>query len=974
MRSDDELIKEFASERSEGAFSMLAKRHVNLVYGAALRQTREPELARDVTQQVFLVLAKKAGDIRRGEKLIAWLHRTTYLASMKAIRSEARRRTREKTAAAMIEVNQTSTISDWDKVSPILDNAVEQLNATDRTAILMRFFDRKPLLQVGLERVSRAVDRLRDLLTKQGVKISATGLAAAMTSNLGVTAPAALVATVISKAGASLGTEGFLASLSKLSLMTKAAVAVGIVGVVAAFLSLVTSSLETGTAMIPTEAAPQIAVQAESPPVSSEIAQSQDLTASALRAAENDSDPSMGTMIRLTILDQVTGLAIPDSNVERRSHSRTGPRRYDKVVEQTDSNGVCEFLWPEHDSYMIQITTQIEGYADTRLEWRLDRGSMVPASYTLTVERATPIGGWVTDEDGNAISDATIGVLLHSPIIRKSGTLEGHDFGYITTKSDRDGRWEINRIAEEMIPETNVDVSHPDYVPSGYSPYSVNARPLELLIEKKLGFKLSKGITIEGTVVDELGNPVAGARVLGGSDGRKETLSGADGRFRLSTCSPYQKTVSVEAEGFASTTVGFESAESEVSITIRLSKGRDFTINVFDLDGQAIAGAHVMYSSASSSARLRSPEMPAVEFRGRTDRFGECVWKNAPKGPLQFDIAQAGYMRKNEVKAPESATEVTVDLKPALTIKGSVTDAQSQRPVPRFTIICGWPSYLNPSEPTWSTIDSDWLKYEGGIFEHTFEEPLVYGGRGNPGYVLTFDAEGYESFTSRTFNEDEIEVTLDIELQPKTLREITIIAPDRNPISDAEIVVAGPKAIVRLGESGFKTDEGVSLMAIKMMSDDDGKIQLARDPVHTQVAAIHAEGFARLSMEKALTDRKIDLRRWAALDGLLLSKNEPLPGQKLSIRFRGNSHENPVDFDAFNFTVTTDNEGRFSFPQLPPEDLEILAYFESPDSILGTSRGYVPIASGQFTLEPGSRLSKEFELGDLSRWAFPYSK
>src|SRR5215469_16334570 len=150
--NDWELIQSYCRNGSESAFETLVKRHVDFVYCAALRQVRDPSLAEDVTQAVFLLLARKAKNFRSGTVLVSWLFRTTRFVASRALRSEYRRQRRELEAATM---NSTTTTPEsdpqWELVSPLLDEALATLPNKDRDAVLLRFISRKPFSQVGAE-------------------------------------------------------------------------------------------------------------------------------------------------------------------------------------------------------------------------------------------------------------------------------------------------------------------------------------------------------------------------------------------------------------------------------------------------------------------------------------------------------------------------------------------------------------------------------------------------------------------------------------------------------------------------------------------------------------------------------------------------------------------------------------------------------------------------------------------------------
>ena len=241
---DDELLRRYAEEKSEDAFAELVRRHLDLVYSAALRQVNgDAHLAQDVAQMVFTELSRKAASLSHRPVLTGWLYTCAHFCAAKAVRTERRRHSREQEAQAMQELlDNHGHEPDWERVRPVLDRVMVELSEPDRDAILMRYFEKRPLGEIGerlglsedaaRKRVDRALEKLRALLVRRGLTTSAA-LAVAISANAVHAAPAGLAAVVT--AGAVAGSAaGAGATMTLLKLMTMTKLQIGIVGAVLA--------------------------------------------------------------------------------------------------------------------------------------------------------------------------------------------------------------------------------------------------------------------------------------------------------------------------------------------------------------------------------------------------------------------------------------------------------------------------------------------------------------------------------------------------------------------------------------------------------------------------------------------------------------------------------------------------------------------------------------------------------------------
>ncbi len=257
---DAALLRRYADACDEAAFAELVRRYLGLVYHAAFRQMGgEAHTADDVTQRVFTLLARKAPTLHGHTTLAGWLHTTTRFTASEVIRTERRRRAREQEAFIMdgnpIVSSALDSDSAWSDLRPVIDEALGELDAPDREAVLLRYFAGLPHAQIGARlaisenaarmRVERALEKLHARLARRGVTSTAAALGVVLANQAGAATaavPVGMAASVTSAAlagsataGVAVSAAGIFGFMSTAKIVVGLAVVVGVAGLGSAF-------------------------------------------------------------------------------------------------------------------------------------------------------------------------------------------------------------------------------------------------------------------------------------------------------------------------------------------------------------------------------------------------------------------------------------------------------------------------------------------------------------------------------------------------------------------------------------------------------------------------------------------------------------------------------------------------------------------------------------------------------------------
>jgi len=678
---DRQLLDAYARNRSEPAFAELVKLHLDWVYSVALRHVGDPHLAEDVVQSVFVLLARKARDLGSGTQVGGWLFRTTRLVAGHARRAEQRRKIREATACTM-SPDTTSPDTDailWEQLAPHLDQAVAALSEADRSAILLRFYEKMPMRNIGekmgvseeaaKKRVSRAVEKLREFLDRRGVKLSGVALAAVLADKTVQTASAALGGTVvkISMAAASASSSMLLPQLARETLSAwrwaklKLAAGLGVASLALVFVVV------TACGLLTRHAARQ-SLAANSSPAADFGALVHTQAVNHLFAQTANSKTlafrKTGTLIGSVLDDQ--GRPVPGATVWG------GFCQQPYAQDTTDQSGQFAL---EKIAAPPLVTVIADGFAADQQGFDLTN---MPGPLVFRLSPVPPLKVRLVDASGEGVAGVE---LFLQQWWGKAGTLGQ----YLPGRTDADGR--LQWISP---PKGELELS---FCKSGYR-YS---RTNKFAADGELHTIMLRPVgTITGSVTEaETGTPVASFKLTIGHAQPwvpndpvpmwdMHSQPGSDGSYKVVIEEEQVPYLRIEADGY-------ETVEAEIRSTSWVEGISDFQLKrtsvtnsirgiVLMPDGSAAAGVEVALCTANAGVMLDGIAFePGAfgnvgrsqrnDYRRKTDEQGSFSFDPKPGAHTLVAVGPAGL---GQVRCFDVSQPLEIRLQPWGRIEGNV--------------------------------------------------------------------------------------------------------------------------------------------------------------------------------------------------------------------------------------------------------------------------------------------------------------
>jgi RNA polymerase sigma factor (sigma-70 family) len=683
--SDWELIELYAKSGSEPAFAELVRRHLGWVHSVAMRQVRQPQLAEEVAQSVFVLLARKAGSLRSGTILGGWLFRTTCFVGSRALRAEQRQKNREQTASSMIAATTLPEENEaaWQRLEPHLDQVVAALSEPDRAAILLRFYEKQPLLEVGRrlgiseeaakKRVSRAVDKMRTLLVRRGVTVGSTVLVAVLAQKTVQAAPAALGTSVLEAAAAGVSVSAVLPQLARETLAAWCWATVKLAaGLAATSMALIFLAASAGGLFTRHTASQPVSVS-DSPRAGVTTTATEQVADALSAPAAKEGRQAFGKTGALT------GLV-----ADNQGHLISGAKVWGGFGEQpfaqdtTDTAG--QFALDKIATPPF-VTVTADGFAADQQEFD---PTNVAGMLVFRLNPVRPLNVRLVDESGQGLPGVPL-FLAHW--WGRSGTLGQH----LRQQTDADGR-----LQWLSPPKGELELS---FAKTGYRYSRTNKLAAD---GEEHTIVLHPAATVTGSVTDaETGAPVTSFKFTAGHSqpwNPADPTPMWDYRGQTSTNGFYKMVIEEEQVPYLRVEAdGYETVETEIQLTNGVEGVRDFQLRrqsaansirgtVLMADGSPAAGLEVALCTAHAGVMLSGtafapgafgniPRSQRGDYRRKTDEHG--FFSFDPK-PGAHTVVAAGVAGLGHARCFDLSKPLEIRLQPWGRIEGTVRTRDGQ--------------------------------------------------------------------------------------------------------------------------------------------------------------------------------------------------------------------------------------------------------------------------------------------------------
>jgi RNA polymerase sigma factor (sigma-70 family) len=927
--TDGQLLQRFAAHRAEAeraaeaaglAFEVLVLRHGPMVLGVCRRVLRDPHDVEDAFQATFLILARRAGSVRKPDVVGGWLRKVAYRVATRA-RALSNRRAALERRMPDSTVDDPGTIVERDELCTAVLDEIQLLPEKYRRAVQLCYLEGQTHDEAATRlawpvgtvrtRLGWARQRLRARMAARDLVLPAGFIGGSLVfSKASAEVPATLVkATVAAATGRVAGAVASSLATSALRAMLMFKLKLAFLFVMAAgSLAGLVAPICAGVGFAPTTAG-VFGVQADDPrPDEPEAERSKRVDrvgsddVELLQRAEPQAEPSKQPVIEREV--RTVFFRVVDRSTKQLLAGVTLSTWIDgKVVREqvTDASGRLVIPLPQVKFDHLTVTARKEGLAPMKVHlWRSAVPALeVPRSFTLTMDRATSVGGIVRDEDGHPIEGVSVTPYVTGPADRAPESL---DLGDAVARTDPEGRWHIDVIPVNFdLGRLRFRCAHPEFLGQGETSI-IQPIPTPAQLRSQSGETvLYRGISVTGRIMNSQGRPIAGASVrLGDRFWNPATKTDADGRFRFRNAAAAETFLTAQAAGHTPEARSVRVRDGLAPIEFRLGPGRTIRGRVVDPQGRPLAKSFVTVSRWDGPRTL--DRIPL------TDEKGRFVWDGAPSARFSLAISKEEY-RETETTIEPSDKEPVITLMPAslLRISGNVTDAETGEPIETFTVV---PASQVEGPPLWLV---DFAKTQhGGRYDCSFE---VMGTLANR---VRIEAKNYLPAMTPVFRGNEGVQTVDLRLKKGKWLEGVIRGPDGVPLAGAEVILVTGLGIYIEGRKAPRNDYHPHVL-----TGPDGSFSFSPPDGPFRIIAFHDIGYAEANAHQLAELRGLSVKPWGRIEGTLRVGGRLMPHETVVAAV------NDEQIDPGKLAIQrenrgqTDEQGRFFIDRVAPGEARV---------------------------------------------------
>jgi protocatechuate 3,4-dioxygenase beta subunit len=550
----------------------------------------------------------------------------------------------------------------------------------------------------------------------------------------------------------------------------------------------------------------------------------------------------------------------------------------------------------------LRVAVAHPGFVPLEFFWAED--NPIPESFTVALETGVPIGGTVRDEQGRPI----VGVRVHVRVFarpRVAGSYAGEECENAAAVTDEQGRWRSGALPVAAAPDATLELlaTHPDHVAVSLKVTAETLRALASTVVMKTGRSVS------GTVSSPTGRPVAGATVIvqhrnavGGYMRLRTDDHGGfrTGRFLDPTWDDL--TLTVQADDFASVVRRLANTPEIPPQLVRLLPRKPFQGRVVDTRGRPIAGALITPTWGFGFGKL--------EWEARTDAAGRFRWFEAPaSGSFLIEVSKAGYRPIEFKEVAAGMEDLSLTLHRPQRLHGTVTDAETGRPIERFALLSAQGGRHRGITPQWDRAKA--RSFTEGRFDLTGERSSDQ----DTYRSIRIEADGYEPAEFRDFSDHEDDVVHDFKLRRTSRKAIALSGIVRDaagePVAGADVLLGDREHRIDLSHGRLGRRDAIAPYWVQ--TDREGRYAFPPQLGEAWLVAVHDAGFAIRSRAEVSSSTEITLAPWGRIEGVVKIGREPAAGKGVDAYLQDRRFPGSVDHDS-----STDRDGRFSFDRVAP--------------------------------------------------------